>query len=191
MRSPILAKSLYVIYSTYLHTSVTMQQVQELAQDLGLDRSEVLAWLAAFRAKPKQQQEQLLAPLQHKVQQKPQQQQQAAANKPQQQQANASKLPQPQQQQDIIDSSWDADPAAVSSPSSRGSPLPFSSSNPDTGFIPYVERRSAAAAGASSSHSGRRLSGEVLRTLEGVYNRSPWPSRDVVQGVFELHKLHR
>ena len=39
-------------------------QVQQLAVDLGLDRSEVLTWIAAFRAAPREEQRRQLAPLQ-------------------------------------------------------------------------------------------------------------------------------
>ncbi|WIA18705.1 hypothetical protein OEZ85_003406 [Tetradesmus obliquus] len=45
--------------------------------------------------------------------------------------------------------------------------------------------------GLDSSRKGKRLPAEVLRTLEGVYSRSPWPSKEVVAGLFDLHRLPR
>jgi hypothetical protein len=66
--------------------------------------------------------------------------------------------------------------------------LPFSERNPNTGYVPFAARRDAAAAGG---RKGRRLPAEVLRTLEGVYGRSPWPSKEVVAGLFDLHRLPR
>jgi hypothetical protein len=157
-------------------------QVQSLAADLGLDRSEVLAWVAGFRAKPKQEQARLLAPLQQQIQQQQKQQQQ------QQEQQ------QKQQQQETGEPFWAGTAsnsggranAAATAPAA----LPFSAPNPNTGYVPFAARRDAAAAGAGG-RKGKRLPAEVLRTLEGVYSRSPWPSKEVVAGLFDLHRLPR
>eukprot|EP00879_Flechtneria_rotunda_P019296 GHRR01020265.1.p1 GENE.GHRR01020265.1~~GHRR01020265.1.p1 ORF type:complete len:326 (+),score=132.15 GHRR01020265.1:213-1190(+) len=147
-------------------------QVQTLAANLGFDRSEVLAWLATFRAKPKQQQEQLLAPLQQQIQRQQEQQQQIKQQEQQKRQ---------QQQQQAAHSS-SGQPGA-------NQQLPLSSPNPNTGFVPYADRRAGGA--VVGSQKGRRLPAEVLRTLEGVYDRSPWPSKEVVAGLFDLHRLPR
>uniref|UniRef100_A0A383VKY2 Homeobox domain-containing protein n=1 Tax=Tetradesmus obliquus TaxID=3088 RepID=A0A383VKY2_TETOB len=148
-------------------------QVQALALDLGLDRSQVLAWVAAFRGRPKQEQARLLAPLQQQIQQ--QQQQQS------------------KQQQEAADPFWASPNSSSRAGAAAAAPaaLPFSDPNPDTGYIPFAARRDAAAAAGGSSRKGRRLPAEVLRTLEGVYSRSPWPSKEVVAGLFDLHRLPR
>ncbi len=58
---------------------------------------------------------------------------------------------------------------------------------PNTGFIPFYDRKDAAASGKAH----KRLSAEALRTLEAVYARTPYPPRDVVQGLYELHRINR
>jgi hypothetical protein len=160
-------------------------QVQTVAANTGLDRTEVLAWVAAFRAKPKAEQAKLLAPLQQQIQQL-KAQQQAQSNAAQAAEAaRRGREPedtleqQPQQQRE-----WQEQEQLQprSSPATQG--LPFSGKNPDTGFVPYTERRGQAG-------SKKRLPGEVLRTLEGVYARSPWPNKEVVAGLYDLHRLPR
>jgi len=37
----------------------------------------------------------------------------------------------------------------------------------------------------------KRLSGEARRSLEGVYSTTPYPPRDVVAGLYDLHRLPR
>lgn len=162
-----------------------------MAANVGLDRSEVLAWVAAFRAKPKAEQAKLLAPLQQQIQQmKTEQQQQSEAAQAAEaaRRAGSSISRQQQQQQD----------AAVPQQQPRGQMqqgLPFSGKNPDTGFLPFSERRAqgdrSSSSSSSSSTRGKRLSGEVLRTLENVYGRSPWPNKDIVAGLYDLHRLPR
>jgi hypothetical protein len=160
-------------------------QVQSLALDLGLDRSEVLGWVADFRAKSKQEQARLLAPLQQQIQQQQQERQEQQQQKQQQQRQ--------EQQEAAADPFWAASSSSSSSSNASAaaaSPgaLPFSAPNPNTGYVPFGARRDAAAAGG---RKGRRLPAEVLRTLEGVYGRSPWPSKEVVAGLFDLHRLPR
>eukprot|EP00198_Chlamydomonas_reinhardtii_P010040 XP_001699377.1 predicted protein [Chlamydomonas reinhardtii] len=54
-----------------------------------------------------------------------------------------------------------------------------------SGFIPYFTRKQL---GADKT---KRISGEALRTLESIYDRTPFPSGDVVRGLYELHRLSR
>ncbi|KAG2436647.1 hypothetical protein HXX76_006175 [Chlamydomonas incerta] len=54
-----------------------------------------------------------------------------------------------------------------------------------TGFIPYFTRKQLGA------EKTKRISGEALRTLESIYDRTPFPSGDVVRGLYELHRLSR
>jgi hypothetical protein len=196
-------------------------QVQTVAANVGLDRTEVLAWVAAFRAKPKSEQSKLLEPLQQQIQQmktqqqaqsdaaqaaeaarrgrgRPQQHQQrwegqegedvAPRQQQQQRQQRQSQeqeedgSPRQQQQQQL--SEEQEEDVAPRQQRQQQQGLPFSGKNPDTGFLPYTERR-------GSSSGRKRLSGEVLRTLEGVYARSPWPNKEIVAGLFDLHRLPR
>jgi hypothetical protein len=159
-------------------------QVQTVAANTGLDRTEVLAWVAAFRAKPKAEQAQLLAPLQQQIQQlKAQQQAQSnaaqAAEAARRGRKHEEDLPEQQQQQEWQEQEQELQPAPQ-----RPQGLPYSGKNPDTGFVPYTERRGQAG-------GKKRLPGEVLRTLEGVYARSPWPNKEVVAGLYDLHRLPR
>jgi hypothetical protein len=160
-------------------------QVQQLAVDLGLDRSEVLTWIAAFRAAPREEQRRQLAPLQGELAAA----RAAAAAAAQTADAvraaleppsPAQQLPLQQQQQQQL---------------ARSAALPFSGRNADTGFVPFAQRRGAAAAAGAgvpgAPKTARRLPAEVLRTLEGVYGRSPWPGRETVAGLFDLHRLPR
>jgi hypothetical protein len=162
-------------------------QVQSLALDLGLDRTEVLAFVADFRAKPKQEQARLLAPLQQQIKQQQQQQQQKQQQRTQRQEATAAAAADPFWAAPSSSSGADA-AAAAAAAAAVPATLPFSERNPNTGYVPFAARRDAAAAGG---RKGRRLPAEVLRTLEGVYGRSPWPSKEVVAGLFDLHRLPR
>jgi hypothetical protein len=175
-------------------------QVQTVAANVGLDRTEVLAFVAAFRAKPKSEQTRLLAPLQQQIQQiKSLQEAQSAAAQaaeaarrgrglsPRQQQQQQQhweeegEEEQPQQQEVVQPmQSW----PQQQQQQQQQQVLPFSGKGPDTGFLPFSERR-------GGSRGGKRLSGEVQRTLEGVYARSPWPNKEVVAGLFDLHRIPR
>lgn len=176
-------------FSTCTVVNLLLSQVQTVAANTGLDRTEVLAWVAAFRAKPKAEQAKLLAPLQQQIQQlKAQQQAQSNAAQAAEAARRGRSLEQQQQQQPA----WqEQEQEQEQELQPRGSPaarqpqgLPFSGKNPDTGFVPYTERRSQAG-------GKKRLPGEVLRTLEGVYARSPWPNKEVVAGLYDLHRLPR
>lgn len=160
-----------------------------MAANVGLDRAEVLAWVAAFRAKPKAEQAKLLAPLQQQIQQmKAEQQRQSEAAQAAEaaRRAGSSNSRQQQQQQQE-----DAGVPQQQPRSQAQQGLPFSGKNPDTGFLPFSERRAQGDRSSSSSTKGKRLSGEVLRTLERVYGRSPWPNKDIVAGLYDLHRLPR
>ncbi|KAG1675688.1 hypothetical protein FOA52_002397 [Chlamydomonas sp. UWO 241] len=54
------------------------------------------------------------------------------------------------------------------------------------GFIPYFTRKEMGLLAGR-----KRLPAEVVRTLESIYSRSPFPSDDVIRGVWELHRLQR
>jgi hypothetical protein len=140
--------------------------------------------VADFRAKPKQEQQRLLAPLQQQIEQQQQQQKQQQRTERQEAAAAAAAVD-PFWAAPGNSSSSRADAAAAAAAPAA---LPFSERNPNTGYVPFAARRDAAAAGG---RKGRRLPAEVLRTLEGVYGRSPWPSKEVVAGLFDLHRLPR
>lgn len=53
---------------------------------------------------------------------------------------------------------------------------------PDTGFIPFKQRHST---------GPKRLAADALRTLESLYARSPYPSKDLMQSVCDMHRIPR
>jgi hypothetical protein len=191
-------------------------QVQTVAANTGLDRTQVLAWVAAFRSKSKQEQAALLAPLAGKVAAMKEQQAAATAAataaEAQRRAGTARNNSSSSSSSSVQAAAATADAAAAAAPTDGPQPqqqqqqqhqqrqqqqLPFSSKNADTGFLPFNELRSQRAGGSSTTSSASagtrrgRLPGEVLRSLEGVYSRSPWPNREVVSGLFDLHRLSR
>lgn len=37
----------------------------------------------------------------------------------------------------------------------------------------------------------RRLSADIVRTLESIYARTPFPPDDVIKGMWDLHRVNR
>ena len=67
-----------------------------------------------------------------------------------------------------------------------------------SGAAPSSSQAAAAGPAAASELSAKqqqllqkRLSGEARRSLEGVYSTTPYPPRDVVAGLYDLHRLPR
>ena len=57
--------------------------------------------------------------------------------------------------------------------------------NVQPGFIPFFKRKEMGLEGR------KRMPADVIRTLESIYSRTPFPSNDVIKGVWELHRLSR
>eukprot|EP00798_Chlamydomonas_sp_ICE-L_P016180 gene16180-22340_t len=57
------------------------------------------------------------------------------------------------------------------------------------GFIPYYTRKEM---GQDPGAKGKkRLSADTMRTLESIYQRTDFPSKDIIKGLWDLHKLPR
>ncbi|KAF5831338.1 hypothetical protein DUNSADRAFT_13277, partial [Dunaliella salina] len=55
------------------------------------------------------------------------------------------------------------------------------------GFIPFYTRKEMGLTDIKS----KKLSANALRTMESVYARTPFPSGDVIDGLWDLHKISR
>jgi len=55
------------------------------------------------------------------------------------------------------------------------------------GFIPFYTRKEM---GLTDTKT-KKLSANALRTMESVYARTPFPSSDVIDGLWDLHKISR
>jgi len=55
------------------------------------------------------------------------------------------------------------------------------------GFIPFYTRKEM----GMIDPKKKRLSADVLRTLESIYNRTAFPSDEIIRGLWDLHKLNR
>ncbi|GLI60056.1 hypothetical protein VaNZ11_001908 [Volvox africanus] len=154
-------------------------QIQDLARELDVDRSVVIGWFKEFSLKPQSEREAILAAFRGE---------------------RMEAAPSPSSNTDLADGAWrrgaasGAGMSAASRPDSKSSSSPStaspssSSSGPaaaPTGFVPFYLRKQ------QGQDKQRRLRGEVLRTLEAVYDRTPFPSADVLRGLFELHRVPR
>ncbi|GIL83844.1 hypothetical protein Vretimale_10864 [Volvox reticuliferus] len=154
-------------------------QIQELARELDVDRSVVIGWFKEFSLKPQSEREAILSAFRGE--------RTVAA-------AAASVTTGP------ADSAWRRGAASgtgasdPSRPGSKSSSLPSATSSSSsssgqeaapTGFVPFYLRKQ------QGQDKQRRLKGEVLRTLEAIYDRTPFPSADVLRGLFELHRVSR
>ncbi|KAG2424068.1 hypothetical protein HYH02_015247 [Chlamydomonas schloesseri] len=135
--------------------------IQELARELDLDRAVVLAWFKEFSLRPAGEREAILTARRGED----------AARKAQQASRDAAEAATGQAKADARV----AQAAAGANGAAAGS----------TGFIPFFTRKQL---GADKT---KRISGEALRTLESIYDRTPFPSADVVRGLYELHRLSR
>jgi hypothetical protein len=57
--------------------------------------------------------------------------------------------------------------------------------NVQPGFIPFFKRKEMGLEGR------KRMPADVIRTLESIYSRTPFPSNEVIKGVWDLHRLSR
>ncbi|GFR40457.1 hypothetical protein Agub_g1015 [Astrephomene gubernaculifera] len=137
-------------------------QVQELARELDVDRSVVLAWIKEFSLRPQKERDDIIAA--RLAEERVRQSEQAARD--------ATEAATGQRAADARIA------AAVAGGGQAGQEAA-------SGFIPFYLRKQLGA------DKQRRISGEVLRTLESIYDRTPFPSADVVRGLFELHRLPR
>lgn len=136
-------------------------QVQELARELDVDRSVVLGWFKEFALRPQEERDAILAARRAEARRS------APKRQQQQEAAPAAVLPQDQ-------------PRAGAGKQTEA--------NTNTGFIPFYVRKQM---GGDKAPGGKRLSGEVVRTLESIYDRTPFPSADMLRGLYELHRLPR
>jgi hypothetical protein len=76
----------------------------------------------------------------------------------------------------------------AAAPAPAPAPVPGSLLQPvkgkDTGYIPFGQR-------GRGDGGPRRLAADVLRTLEALYVRSPYPSKDMVQSFCDMHRVPR
>ncbi|GIL56475.1 hypothetical protein Vafri_11831 [Volvox africanus] len=161
-------------------------QIQDLARELDVDRSVVIGWFKEFSLKPQSEREAVLAAFRGE----------RTEAAPPLQDGNT----------DPADSAWrrgaasgigtsaasrpdfgksSSSPSAASPSASPSSSSSSAQGAAPTGFVPFYLRKQ------QGQDKQRRLRGEVVRTLEAVYDRTPFPSADVLRGLFELHRVTR
>ncbi|KAI8474414.1 MAG: hypothetical protein J3K34DRAFT_493710 [Monoraphidium minutum] len=160
--------------------------VQGLAAELGIDRSEVTAWFKARAALPKDARDAEEAPLAAEVAAE------AAA-------ADARRAAERARRAGGADGADGGGAAGARQARACGGeaaaappppPAPLGSllapaKGPDTGFVPFKER-----AGGGGG-APRRLAADVSRTLESLYSRSPYPSKELLQSACDMLRLPR
>lgn len=78
-----------------------------------------------------------------------------------------------------------ASPEVPTLPAAAAAKLQEQNGPQSTGFIPFYLRKQLGV------DKQKRISGSALRTLESVYDRTPFPSADVIKGLYELHRVQK
>ncbi|EFJ40069.1 homeodomain protein, partial [Volvox carteri f. nagariensis] len=155
--------------------------IQDLSRELGVDRSVVIGWLKEFALKPSSEREALLSAL--RGSETGGREVGAAVRQREGASSSSSSSSRHQQGQGAA-----AAAAAAAGGGGGGGGREGEEAAPSSGFIPYYLRKQQQQQGGDKP---RKLKGEVLRTLEAIYDRTPFPSADVVRGLYELHRLPR
>ncbi|KAG2497710.1 hypothetical protein HYH03_004447 [Edaphochlamys debaryana] len=142
------------------------QGVQALAAELDLDRSQVLAWFKEFALRPQSERDALTGS--------------AAAEAEVRRREDAAREAAEAATGQAAREAKAAAAAREQGVAGRAGP------GESSGFVPYYVRKQL---GGADTTPGKRISGEAMRTLEAVYDRTPFPPQDVMRGLQELHRL--
>ncbi|GFH18165.1 uncharacterized protein HaLaN_14920 [Haematococcus lacustris] len=134
----------------------------DLSDEINVDRSYILHWMKQFALKPESERAPIVAARLAELQ--------GSSRQP----GSRHLTPESQQQ------------SQAAAGQEATAVKPTSSSKP-TGFIPFYTRKEMGLTDARN----KRLPADALRTLEAIYERTPFPSNEVVKGMWDLHRINR